>query len=727
MTLKISRRNFLISTGTIAGALVLGVSLSSSRQGLPNARAKALHPNAWLQVTSDGQVIFQLDKVEMGQGVLTSMTTIIAEELEVDPRTIVVEQAPVHEDFQIPLQVTGGSTSTNTRWDILRKTGATAREMLIMAAASKWQVEVSECHAENAMVWHKKSAKSLPYAKLAEAASKLPVIESPTLKDANKYKYINKSLRRFDGMDKSIGKAEFGIDVIRPNTFIAVVIRNPHFGGRILRTDLSKAKSANGVVEVFEISSGIAVLADSYWHARKAADLVSVDWDKGAMAGVSDDSIRATWESKMQSEEGEVVRSEGNVQDTFNSADQVHETIYETPYLAHATMEPQNATAEFNGDICSIWAPNQGPDLLQAMVAEQLSISKDKVLVHTTLMGGGFGRRVVSDFAVEAAEIAYKSKRTVKLIWSREDDMRHDYYRPASYHKLSAALDAAGMVKGWTHKMISPGILSSLLPYVASLAPNWVPDWIGSFVANTAGYLMETSDPTTYEGAAELPYQIDNIEVRNVFHDPGIPIGFWRSVGHSHNAFMAESFIDELAYKADKDPYLFRQKLLQGNERHLTPLNLVAEKAGWGNAKRGVYQGIAVHESFGSVVAQVAELRMHNGLPRVERVVCVVDCGTAVNPDLVVAQMESGIIFGMTAALKGKISLIDGAVVQSNFHDYGLLRMSEAPEIEVHIIPSKATPTGVGEPGTPPIAPAIGNAFFAATGKRLRKLPFEWV
>ncbi len=723
--MHVSRRGFLVGGATVVGGLALGVYFTQSKSPLPGASSGALQPNAWLQITPDNQVVFQLDKAEMGQGVFTSMPTIVAEELGIDPREIRVEQAPVHEQFQDPIQITGGSTSTNTRWDILRRTGAVAREMLIAAAAAKWGIPADECHAQQGRVHHKSSSRSLTFGELATSAATMPMPEEPRLKQPSEYSYIGQPLRRFDGVDKVTGAAIYGLDVSLPGMLNASLVRNPYIGGAIAQMDLSRAKSAPGVVDAFAISSGIAVVADTYWHAREAAQLVEVEWDKGAIApGLDSASIRAAWVRMIRQEDGRVAHAAGNIQEAFEFATDVHEAVYETPYLAHATMEPQNATALFNGEECEVWAPSQSAQLVQTMISQALDLSPGRIRVHTTMLGGGFGRRAFPDFAVDAAEVARMlPKHPVKVIWSREDDTRHDRYRPASYNVLRAALDETGMVQGWAHKMVGPSILSQLLPYAASLAPGWIPDWLAGGLAGTAAWMLEDRDPTTHEGAAENPYGIAHFEARHIYHDPGIPIGFWRSVGHSHNAFITESFIDELAHKAEEDPYKFRRRLL-GERRHAQVLNLAAEKAGWGKPRSGLHQGIAVHESFGSVVAEVAEIRMVGGKPEVERVVCAVNCGRTVNPDLVKAQMESGIIFGLSAAMKSGVQIREGAVVESNFHDYQLLRMAEAPDIEVYILDSSAPPTGVGEPGTPPIAPAVGNAIFAATGKRLRKLPF---
>ncbi len=720
--ININRRAFLTGTAVVAGGLVLGIAPAQRAGAMPNARAGSFQSNAWLQITPADEVIFQLDKTEMGQGVMTALPTILAEELEIDPRRIVVELAPVNKTFQDPIQITGGSSSVSSRWDVLRTTGAQAREMLVAAAAARWAVTPAQCKADNGRVLRVGTDESFSYGELANDAAKLPVPKHPVLKAPADFKYVGQPLRRFDGAEKSNGTAVFGIDVDVPDAVVAILIRNPHFGGSLQSFDATAARSAPGVIDIFDLNGAIAVVADTYWHATKAARTVNVTWDKGPLGSLDSDGIRAAWVD-MAKQDGRTVRGDGNVDAALKSAASVHEAVYEVPYLAHATMEPQNTTASFRDGACEIWSPNQGPDVSQALAADALGISRDKVTVHTTLMGGGFGRRGIPDFVAEAALVSRQVKRPVKLVWSREDDMRHDFYRPATYNVMKAALNDQGQTQSWSHKIVAPSMFRSLLPILGKVAPEWMPHWMTNSLSAVAGSIVKTRDPSSHEGAVEQPYAIPNVDVAHVFYDPGVPLGFWRSVGHSQNAFVVESFIDELAHKAGEDPYKFRRRLLEGNARHLAVLDLAAEKANWGKTTAGTYQGIAVHESFGSVVAEVAEVRVVDGNIKVERVVCAADCGLVVNPDQVQAQVESAVIFGLTAALRGKITIKDGAVEQSNFHDYPLLRMNEIPVVEVHVVPSTSSPTGIGEPGTPPIAPAVANAVFAATGSRLRSLP----
>ncbi len=719
---NINRRTFLTGTAVVAGGLVLGIVPAQRAGAMPNARAGSFQSNAWLQITPADEVIFQLDKTEMGQGVMTALPTILAEELEIDPRRIIVELAPINAAFQNPIQMTGGSSSVSSRWDVLRTTGAQAREMLVAAAAARWAVPPAQCRADNGRVLKVGSDESFSYGELANDAAKLPVPKNPVLKDPAEFKYIGKSLRRFDGPEKSNGTAVFGIDVDVPDAVVAILIRNPHFGGSLQSFDAAAARGAPGVIDIFDVNGAIAVVADTYWHATKAARAVSVTWDKGPLGTLDSAGIRAAW-VEMAKEDGRTIRDDGDTAATLKKAASVHDAVYEVPYLAHATMEPQNTTASFRDGSCEIWSPNQGPDVAQALAADALGIARDKVTVHTTLMGGGFGRRGIPDFVAEAALVSRQVKRPVKLIWSREQDMQHDFYRPATYNVMKAALNDQGQVQSWSHKIVAPSLFRSLLPLLGKVAPEWMPHWMTNSLSAVAGTLVKTRDPSAHEGAVEQPYAIPNVDIAHVFYDPGVPLGFWRSVGHSQNAFVVEGFIDELAHKAGEDPYKFRRRLLEGNARHLAVLDLVAEKANWGTPTLGTHQGIAVHESFGSVVAEVVEVRIVENTIKVERVVCAADCGLVVNPDQVHAQVESAVIFGLTAALRGKITIKDGAVEQSNFHDYPLLRMNEVPVVEVHVVPSTNAPTGIGEPGTPPIAPAVANAVFAATGSRLRSLP----
>ncbi len=723
-----SRRKFLGGSAIVATGLVIGINLTGGKKST-NESTSALNPNAWLLINKENQIIFRLDKVEMGQGSYTSLSTLLAEELEVDPRLIIVEQAPIHPDFQAPFQVTGGSNSTSSRWDVLRETGARARSVLIRAAAEMWEVDITQCYAENGSVYHRENGQSLSYGELAVAASKFELPSEVRLKAPQDFKLIGKPLRRTDGLIKSTGSAEFGIDVSVPDMRIAVVLRNPYISGeRIPDYKPSKALASPGVIDVLTINSGIAVVADTYWHARRAAALIKPDWDKGPLADLSSESIQKNRMAKLATEEGRVLRKEGSGREALKSASKIVEAIYEVPYQAHATMEPQNATVQVSAaGTATVWCPSQSPDVVQALVADTLKLPRENVTVHTTFLGGGFGRRAVPDYAMEAAEIAAAMPGVaVKLIWSREDDIQHDLYRPATCNLMRAGLDQSGKVTSWDQTMISPSVIRHSMSLLPKLAPTWLPNWLLSSISGVAAPLLDTRDPSSHEGVVDHDYDFANIQANQIYDDPGVPLGIWRSVGNSQNAFVKEGFIDELAHLEGVDPLAYRKLKLGEKKRQLEVLDLVAEKSNWGKAPEGVFQGVAVHESFGSVVAEVAEVRLDSaGKLKLERVVCAVNCGLAVNPDLVKAQIQSSVIYGLTAAIKSAVTIKDGKVVQSNFHDFQMIRMNDAPKIEVHILPSVEKPTGVGEPGLPPIAPAVANAVFAATGVRQRKLPFK--
>lgn len=726
----LNRRTFLKASALAGGGLALGIPLSGC--GGSNARGdvEGLTPDAWLLITPDDRVIFQLDKAEMGQGVITSLPTLVGEELDLDPARIHVHLAPVDPQFRDPLQVTGGSTSMARRWEPVRRSGAAAREMLRQAAAEEWSVPADAISVSDGRITHADSGRSASYGDLATAAGRQRVPDDPRMKSADEYRWIGQSLPRNDRVIKSLGTAVFGLDVgmgqhAIPDLATAVVLRSPRFGATLQSHDDGEARAMPGVLDVFAISTGVAILADGYWPARQAAGAVTASWSPGPLAGLDSAGLEETQRQLLIDSDLRHARDEGDIEDALQTADRVIEAEYLIPHLAHATMEPMNCTAWAREDACDIWAPTQAPDMLQAAVAEFTGLSRDRIRVHCTLLGGGFGRRAMPDFALEAVEVSRSAGRPVKVVWSREDDMRHDYYRPATCNRLRATVTADGELSGWEHRLVGPSIVGPMLgDFVGALLPGWVPGGFSNAIGSAGGGFVSSRDPTLTEGAKDLPYAVDSIRVASKLHDPGVPIGFWRSVGHSQNAFVVESFVDEVAHALGEDPVAFREKRLADHPRHLAVLRLAAEKADWGHPPAGRFQGVAVHESFDSLVAEVAEVSVTDGNIRVHRVVCAVDCGLAVNPDIVRAQMEGGIIFGLTAALKSRVTLSDGGIAESNFHDYPLLRMDETPQVDVHIVPRESPPSGVGEPGTPPIAPAVGNAVFAATGVRLRRMPF---
>lgn len=733
-SLSVSRRQFLRASATASGGLSLGIFLPGC-SSLGSSRVtddKAWVANAWLEISASSEIIFTLDRVEMGQGTATGLTTLLAEELEVMPERITIKNAPVDNAYRNPdygLQMTGGSNSLSSSWGQIRHAGAVAREMLISAAAEVFEVSREECRAIDGSIELRGVGKALPYGVIAALAATQALPSNPTLKQASEFRYIGKQNNRLDISGKVNGQTAYGIDTEVNGMAYAVITRSPVVGGKLKTFDASKAMQSKGVIDIFEIYNGVAVVAEQYWQARKAQTLLETDWEEGALAKLSSEEMFDTFKRAADTDEGEKVRDEGDFDKALDNASRVVEVKYQTPFLAHATLEPMNCIVQINDGKAEVWAPTQAPDLARIAVARVSDVSPSDVNVNVTALGGGFGRRLTQDFVEEAAAVANQANRPIKLMWSREEDTKHDWYRPASFHKLRATLNASNEVTGWDHQIVAPNLMDW---YVRDAAPAQYP-WSPKFMYNmlgTVGLALQgiamPKDHTAVEGALEAPYDIPNLQVRHTHADIGVPVSFWRSVGHSQNAFYVESFVDELAHETANDPLQYRRSLLKNHPRLRNVLDLVAEKANW-NAPlpQGVFRGVAVHESFKSYVAQVVELSIEYGTIKVHRVFCVVDCGIVVNPDIVKAQMEGGIIFALTAALHGEITLEKGRVEQSNFDDYALLRMNESPVIEVHIVDSEESPTGVGEPGVPPLAPALANAVFAATGKRLRSLPLK--
>lgn len=725
--MKLTRRKFLVGTGVAGGALVLGFSLRDDPV-VPHTRDGSFQPNAWLQITGDGRFIFQLDKTEMGQGVLNSMPTVLAEELDIDPARLEVEMAGVHPAFRnrtLGVQITGGSTSTLSTWMPLREAGATARAMLVVAAASQWRIKPTQCTTDNGEVIHGITGERASYASLAMLARTQSAPSSVNLKTPEQFRWIGRTQLRRDGLAKSTGQAIFGVDIKLPGMKVAVVVRCPHFGGTLERWVADTVTSMPGVQAVFEIHSGIAIVADTYWQARQAAEALDVSWDKGPLAGLDSAAIRQQQKRALADKDGTRALDDGDVSQAFDTAGHVIEAEYAAPYFHHSPMEPQNCTVRVQGDQAEVWSPSQSPDISRALVAEYAELPIENVTVHTPLLGGGFGRRGYPDFAAEAAAVARRFPGVpVKLMWSREDDMQHDYYRPATLHAMRAAI-VDGKVTAWHHRFTNTSTVEGWGVYMMqALLPTWVPQAFAKSMGRGVGKIAREYDPTSYEGAL-LPYAFDHRAVDYVYFDPGVPTGFWRSVAHSFNAFAIEGFMDELAHASGRDPAAFRYDLLGDSPRHQAVLELATEKAGWGKPASGRYQGVAVHASFGSYVAQVAEVSVQGNQFRVERVVCAVDCGQMIDPDNIVMQIESAIVYGLTAAIKPPVTIRDGACEQSNFHDLPVLRMNEMPQVEVHLVRNNEPPMGVGEIGVPPIAPAVANALFAATGQRLRELPLR--
>jgi isoquinoline 1-oxidoreductase beta subunit len=709
----LTRRNFLKGAAA-TGGLVIGFHLSSSariaRAQTPPAPAP-VPPNAFLRIARDGSVTVQVKHLEFGQGVMTALPMLVAEELDCDwtkVRSELAPAAPVYAHLGFGMQATGGSSSIVNSWTQLRTVGATARLMLIQAAAAQWKVTIEECRTDNGWVTGPTGQK-VSYGAVADAAMALKIPDKVTLKDRKDYRLIGKPVRRIDAPAKVDGTARFGIDVtptMVPDLHTALVLRAPRFGARPGRIDAAKVMGMPGVTHVVQTSTGVAVVAKSFWAAKKARDQLSVEWVFDAASSADSVKLKAAYRLAAAQSDGIVARP--GVADALKGAVKRVDAEYDFPFLAHAPMEPLNCTIRVRADGADVWVGSQFQTVDQGAIAKVLGLKPDEVKLHTMLAGGGFGRRALPDasYLVEAAEIAREAKRPVKVVWTREDDIKGGYYRPAVYHKVSAGVDAGGRIAGWEHAIVGQ-----------------------SFVAGTLfePFLIQKGiDATLVEGVNDTPYEIPVMKLTQHLAKTGVPGLWWRSVGHTHTAFVMETMIDELAAAAGKDAVVFRKELLAEHPRVAKVLQLAAEKAGWGKPPpKGIGRGIAVHESFGSVCAQVAEVSVENGQIKVRRVVAAVDCGLVVNPLSAEAQVQSAIAFGLSAALLSGISLKDGVVEQSNFHDYPVLRGSQMPKIEVHFVEGGNEPFGLGEPGTPPIAPAVANAVFALTGKRLRELPMK--
>jgi isoquinoline 1-oxidoreductase beta subunit len=704
-----SRRAFLKSSAAIAGGLVIGFWLPerarlAHAQGAPKA---PVHPNAFLRIAKDGTVTVMVKHLEFGQGVTTSLPMLVAEELECDWKKVRAELAPAAPEFAhtaFGMQMTGGSSSVSNSWTQLRTVGAQARTMLIAAAAQQWKVQPAACRAEKGFVIGPGSRKA-SFGSLAEAAARQSVPEKVALKDPKQFKLIGKATRRIDSTEKIDARTVFGLDLKRPDLHTALVMHPPVIGARVASINAEKVKSVPGVTHVVQLTHGVAVVARSFWAAKKGRDVLEVQWHPGAGATLATETMRAQY-AELAGKPGAVAKKAANPA-ALKSAAKIVAADYEVPFLAHAPMEPLNCTVEVRGDSAEIWCGSQFQTVDHGTAAKTLGLAPEKVKLNTMAAGGGFGRRAnpASDYVFEACEIARDAKVPVKVVWTREDDIRGGYYRPMYVHRVEAGVDAQGRIAGWNHTIVGQSIIAG-----TAFEPYLVKDGI---------------DETSVEGVSDTPYDIPNMGV--TLHSPKSAITslWWRSVGHSHTAFVMETMIDELAAAAGQDPVAFRRKLLAKHPRVLATLELAAQKAGWGTPlPKGRARGIAVHESFGSVCAQVAEVSLEAGAVKVRRVVAAFDCGLVVNPLTVEAQVQGAIAFGLSAALHGAITFKDGKVQQSNFHDYPILRMPEMPRVEVHLVPSTAdAPTGVGEPGTPPVAPAVANALFALTGKRARVLP----
>jgi len=709
----VGRREFIRTGAAIGGGLLVSLHapLAGRTSDAVSAEEKDFALNAFVRIGTDESVTVISAHSEMGQGIYTSLPMLLNEELQADWSKIRVEAAPVDKVYNHPvfgMQMTGGSTTSPAEWERYRKMGAVARTMLVEAAARQWNVEAASCRVDNGVVIHGATGRRATYGSLANAAAQLTAPANVPLKDAKTFTLIGKPTRRLDTPSKTNGTAQFGLDVSVPGMFTAVVARPPVFGGKVVKFDASESLKVPGVKAVKEVPSGVAVIAERFWPAKIGRDKLVVDWELGPNATLSTEQMLRDF-TEMAKNPGTIAKKTGDPEAALKTAAKTITAEYDVPYLAHAMMEPLNCVVDLKADSCEIWTGTQFETVDRANAAKVAGLPPEKVQMHTTLLGGGFGRRAnpASDFVVEAVHVAKAAKAPVKVVWTREDDLKGGWYRPMWHDRFVAGLDASGNPVVWTHTIVGQSIMQGT-PFEAYGIKDGV-------------------DAASVEGAADLLYGIPNLQVD--LHTPkiGVPVQWWRSVGHSHTGFSVEAFLDEVAHAGGKDPYELRRTLLAKQPRMRAVLELAAQKANWGSKLPvGVGRGIATHFSFDSYVAQVVEASVEkNGAVRVHRVICAVDCGTVINPDTVKAQMEGGIIFGLTAALKTEITLKDGRVQQENFHDYQMLRIFESPEIEVHIVPSSENPTGVGEPGVPPVAPALANAIFAVTGKRIRRLPIR--
>jgi isoquinoline 1-oxidoreductase subunit beta len=752
---SMSRRRWLLGAGA-AGALIIGwgVLPQRSRLGagslmLPKEGDVAL--NGWIKITSDGLVVLAMPRSEMGQGVHTALPMLAAEELDVPLSAVRIEQAgvdsiygnvsmlvaslPVHpledeaEDGfgrvkasrwvvgkvarELGINATGGSSSVADAWDVIRTAAATARASLLGATSLQWKLPVEELSVKDGVITHA-SGKSASYGQMARYAAATPP-GSVRLKDRKDWKIIGRSVPRLDVAAKVDGSARFGLDVRLPGMKYAAIRLCPMLGGASGSVRADKAFAMAGVERLVLLpayagsTAGFAIVAKSYWHARQAIQAVDADWQQRPRGALDSRRIDAELEAAVRAQEGHVFYEQGNARVAEKQAGRSIEAWYRAPYLAHATMEPMNCTAQVRDGKVEVWVPTQVPEMCCAIAARVAGVSPEAVTLHVTLLGGGFGRRLEVDYVAQAVRVAMDcGGAPVQLIWSREEDTAHDFYRPMHVAMLRSAFDHQGNVTSLRIKSAGDAI---------------TPRWMERGLPALAGPI-DTPDKTTAEGLFDLPYGFANQHMEHVATRMGVPVGFWRSVGHSHNAFFSESFMDELAAETKTDPVEFRRRFLKQSPRYLAVLNLAAEKAGWGGAlPAGRARGVALHESFGSIVAQVAEVSLEGGKPRVHRVVCAVDCGIVVNPNIVAQQMESSVIFGLSAALYGRIDIHEGVVQQGNFPSYPMVGLAQAPQVETWLIASQRPPSGVGEPGVPPIAPAVANGLFKLTGQRQRALP----
>ncbi|TIM05617.1 xanthine dehydrogenase family protein molybdopterin-binding subunit [Mesorhizobium sp.] len=705
----LSRRSFLRAGAAAGGGLMLGFSLPFATGEAEAAAGDVFAPNAFVRIGSDGKISLIMPYVEMGQGTYTAIPMLIAEELEVDLKQVQLQHAPPDEKLYmnplLGIQATGNSNAIRGAWEPLRQAGAAARTMLVAAAADRWKVDPATCRAESGEVVHAATGRRLGYGELAADAARMPVPPRIELKRPEDFRLIGTPVKRLDTPAKVNGTAVFGIDVRPPGVKVATLAQSPVFGGRVKSIDDAAARAVNGVRQIVRLDDAVAVVADHMGAAKKGLEALVIEWDDGPHAGLTTEAIAAELE-QASLKSGAVAENIGDVDRGMAEAVTKVDAIYQLPFLAHATMEPMNCTVHVRKDGCEIWVGTQALARAQATAAQTAGLPLDKVVVHNHLIGGGFGRRLEADWVARAVEIAKHVDGPVKVVWTREEDIQHDMYRPMFAHRMSAGLDGNGMPVAWNNHYAGSSVIARYLPPAFN----------------------NGLDPDTTEGAIDLVYNLPNLRVEYVqVEPPGIPTAFWRSVGPSRNVFVTESFMDELAVAAKQDPVAYRLALLDKTPRARAVLELAADKAGWGEKlPPRVGRGVSVQNAFATYMALIAEVEVaKDGAVRVRRVVCAVDCGTVVNPDTVEAQIQGAIMFGITAALYGEITLRNGRVEQTNFDSYQILRMNEAPAVEVHIVQSSEAPGGMGEAGTSCIVPAVANAIFAATGRRLRTLPVD--
>jgi len=706
----VSRREFVSVLTAAGGSLLLGYRVGEGQRVASVASAPGFAPNAFIRIAPDGSITLFMPQAEMGQGTHTSMSMLLAEELEVTPEQVRLEHAPPDDKlYANPLfgeQITGASSSIRMFYEPLRRAGATARAMLIAAAAASWNVHAASCRAREGVVTHTPTGRTLSYGALAAKAATVPVPDKIALKDPKDFTLIGTPAKRPDTPSKVNGTAQYGIDVRLPGMLIATVAASPVLGGKVAGLDDEKAKAVPGVRQIVQLDDAVAVVADHMWAAKQGSAALEIRWEDGPNAKVSTADV-VEGLAKASETGGVTARKDGDPASALAGAAKKVEAVYESPFLAHATMEPMNCTVHVRRDGCEVWTGSQVLSRARAAAAKVTGLPLEKVVVHNHFLGGGFGRRLEVDYVTQAVRIAKQVDAPVKVVWTREEDVQHDVYRPYYYDRFAAGLDAHGKPVAWSHRIVGPSIMARFLP---------------------PGF-KDGIDIDAVDGAVQLLYDIPAIQIEYVRHEePVLNTGFWRGVGVTHNNFVVESFIDELAAVSKQDPVAFRRALLRKSPRALTVLELAAKEAGWGKpVPRGRGRGVALlFSSWGTYLAQVAEVEVTGSSDvRVRRIVCAVDCGQVVNPDIVKAQIESGVVYGISGALWGEVTLNNGRVEQSNFNNYRVLRMNETPPIDVRLVRNSEAPGGIGEPGTSVTAAALANAVYAATGKRLRKLPLQ--